>query len=600
MIDDGMSPHLPEEEGKEQADNTLSDSCLPKEQEQGKDQSPEELSNELRLRLGEHAYLSEEAAPTSLKPAWPITHLHTPKQLEKLVLKLKRVSRFSIDTETWGPKVLSDELCLIQISIPPEELHGRTRAMTKGMGQTFLIDVVKLDAHAVKDGKGRNSLEPLRQVFEDEKIAKIVHHAQFEKAQFEKYGLGLAGVVDTERLAKYMRPDLKSYSLQACVLELMGVEMSKEEQTSRWIQRPLTEEQIAYAALDAEVVIHLHDKLAAIDKRMTPRYSMGLSTLIKGVSEAQVGKEKLLGRPEIRDALALLDAQASACRERLTEMLLTDAEEGITDNYRGAYGIASQRQLPIEKANINLLRELLPDLAQKTIQQKTTKTALKAALEDLERGSELNEIWNAINTDTGELSQPRLSLSLNNVSAEREAAPFPIARDVSLLSKSELMEALLEAELGQLQVIRSFGLGDELAALEAKTQKYSERILERLVELADGSPTVNYKCPHGIARLSSRARKKIDIAKLQEEYPEVAEKCVSEHLTKTSFIAALRSVGAEPKTAQAMVKEIFIPTGEITNPRVSIRPNYGLFYKGIGLPPEEESNVYGDVIDEDM
>ena len=59
-------------------------------------------------------------------------------------------------------------------------------------------------------------------------------------------------------------------------------------------------------------------------------------------------------------------------------------------------------------------------------------------------------------------------------------------------------------------------------------------------------------------------------------------------------------MGAEPKTAQAMVKEIFIPTGEITNPRVSIRPNYGLFYKGIGLPPEEESNVYGDVIDEDM
>lgn len=601
----GIGMHSPEgDRSEESSENELHTSSLPESRED----TVKEISEDLRSRLGEHSYVTKEAETSILRPTWPITHIHTPKQLVAIAEKLERVARFSVDTETWGPKVLSDQLCLIQISIPPEELHGRTRAMTKGMGQTFLIDVVALDAHAVADGKEKNSLRPLRGVLESEKIEKIVHHAQFEKGQFEKYGIELSGIVDTERLTKYIRPDLKSYSLQACVLEVMGREMSKEEQTSRWVQRPLTQEQIEYAALDAEVVIHLHNKLTEIDKRATPRHSMKLETLMKGVWEAQQERDALLGEPEVHGALDLLRRQVELCREQLRAILLSEADEGLSDNYRGPYGVASQRRLPIEQPNLERLRELLPDIAEQVIQGKTTKNQLKGALEELGRASETNTIWAEINADTGTYTQPRLSLEFSAISStERETTESGStdsealdAATLGVLTKSDLMERLLEAELGQLQVIRSFGLGDQLAALDTKIQKYSERIYDRLIELADGAPQVTYKCSHGVARLTSRPKRAVDIEHLKEHYPEVAARCVTEQLSKTELTKALRAMGAEPKTAESMMREIFIPTGEFSSPRISIRPNYGLFYKGIELPPEGSESVYGDDIGEDF
>lgn len=609
----GLGMHSPEGDRSEEHDrpsdsglsgNDLSESSLPENREN----TVKEISEDLRSRLGEHSYVTKEAETSILKPTWPITHLHTPKQLAALAAKLERVDRFSVDTETWGPKVLSDQLCLIQISIPPDQLHGRTRAMTKGHGQTYLIDVVALDAHATADGKEKNSLEPLRAVLESDKIEKVIHHAQFEKGQFEKYGIELSGVVDTERLTKYIRSDLKSYSLQACVLEVMGKEMSKEEQTSRWVQRPLTQEQIEYAALDAEVVIHLHDKLSEIEKKASPRHSMKLETLMKGVVEAQQEREALLGAPEIQGALELLRRQVEVCREQLRSILLSEADEGISDNYRGPYGVASQRSLPIERPNIKKLRELLPDIAEQVIQKKTTKNQLKTALEELGRGSETNAIWAEINVDTGAYTQPRLSLDLSGAQSTEQALDQPRSSDIEsldvatlgILTKSDLMERLLEAELGQLQVVRSFGLGDRLAFLDTKIQKYSERIYDRLIELADGAPQVTYKSAHGVARLTSRPKREIDVEHLKEHYPEVAEKCITEQLSKTHLTKGLREIGAEPKTAEALVREIFKPTGEFSTPRISIRPNYGLFYKGIELPPEGSESMYGDDIGEEF
>ncbi|RME60077.1 MAG: hypothetical protein D6780_03985, partial [Candidatus Dadabacteria bacterium] len=53
-----------------------------------------------------------------LKPKWKVKWVTTRKQLKKLVEHLKKQDVISVDTETWGPVVLSDHLCLIQIGVP--------------------------------------------------------------------------------------------------------------------------------------------------------------------------------------------------------------------------------------------------------------------------------------------------------------------------------------------------------------------------------------------------------------------------------------------------------------------------------------------------
>ena len=129
-------------------------------------------------------------------------------------------------------------LCLVQIATPT---------------RTFLID-----PFAVGD------FEALRPVMEAYRPIKVIHNATFERRALAAVGVAIEGVFDTLTASRRLRgKDAPGGHGLARVCEReLGVVMDKTEQTSNWSRRPLATEQLQYAALDAEVLLAIHAKLA--------------------------------------------------------------------------------------------------------------------------------------------------------------------------------------------------------------------------------------------------------------------------------------------------------------------------------------------------
>lgn len=158
-----------------------------------------------------------------------ITWVKTAEELRDACLVLAEARVLGLDVET---TLASRALCLIQIAAPQT---------------TYLVDALEV-----------TDFGPLAPVLASSRITKLIHNAEFERDVLGRNGLELAGVVDTRELSRARHPeegvrhDLKS----VCERELGGT-LDKAAQTSDWTARPLTEVQIEYAALDAEVLVRL-------------------------------------------------------------------------------------------------------------------------------------------------------------------------------------------------------------------------------------------------------------------------------------------------------------------------------------------------------
>jgi ribonuclease D len=95
-------------------------------------------------------------------------------------------------------------------------------------------------------------------------VTKLIHNAQFESQVLGQYGLSIEPVVDTMHLSRNARGHDASggHSLAAVCQRELGVTVCKKQQTSDWTRRPLDVAQIAYAALDAEVLLQLFARLS--------------------------------------------------------------------------------------------------------------------------------------------------------------------------------------------------------------------------------------------------------------------------------------------------------------------------------------------------
>ena len=145
----------------------------------------------------------------------------------------------AVDTETLGLKPQRDRLCLVQISA--------------GDG----------DAHLVKLGPDDYSgAKNLKSVLKNKKLLKIFHFARFDVAVMQHYlGVRTTPCYCTKIAAKLTRTFTDRNGLKDLLRDLLGVEISKQQQTSDWGADKLSEEQMVYAAND---VLHLHalkDKL---------------------------------------------------------------------------------------------------------------------------------------------------------------------------------------------------------------------------------------------------------------------------------------------------------------------------------------------------
>ena len=145
----------------------------------------------------------------------------------------------AIDTETLGLKPLRDRLCLVQLSA--------------GDGNAHIVQFDGADWSAPR----------LKALLADPKVTKIFHFARFDVAVLERYlGVVTTPIYCTKVASKLVRTYTDRHGLKDLCGELLGIELSKQQQSSDWAADPLSPQQLAYAASD---VLHLHKLKASLD-----------------------------------------------------------------------------------------------------------------------------------------------------------------------------------------------------------------------------------------------------------------------------------------------------------------------------------------------
>jgi ribonuclease D len=145
----------------------------------------------------------------------------------------------AIDTETMGLNPHRDRLCLAQLSA--------------GDGV----------CHLVQFAPGQYDAPNLRTLLADPGVVKLFHFARFDLAALRFYlGVVAAPVYCTKVASKLVRTFTDRHGLKDLCRDLLGVEISKQQQTSDWGSDELTDEQLKYAASD---VLHLHALRARLD-----------------------------------------------------------------------------------------------------------------------------------------------------------------------------------------------------------------------------------------------------------------------------------------------------------------------------------------------
>jgi ribonuclease D len=148
----------------------------------------------------------------------------------------------AIDTETMGLDPRRDRLCVVQLSA--------------GDG----------DAHLVQIAPGQTSAPNLERLLTDPEVLKLFHFGRFDIAALKAaFGVVTAPVWCTKIASKLIRTFTDRHGLKYLLQELVGVDVSKQQQTSDWGSAELTDAQRDYAASD---VLYLHRLKAELETRL--------------------------------------------------------------------------------------------------------------------------------------------------------------------------------------------------------------------------------------------------------------------------------------------------------------------------------------------
>jgi ribonuclease D len=150
------------------------------------------------------------------------------------------VDAVAIDTETLGLNPHRDRLCVVQIS--------------PGDGSADVIQI------AAGQKKAPNLVSLLR----NRKITKLFHYGRFDLAVlYNAFGVMPEPVFCTKIASRLTRTYTDRHGLKDICAELLGVSLSKVQQSSDWAAETLTQEQLEYAASDVLYLHRLRDALAA-------------------------------------------------------------------------------------------------------------------------------------------------------------------------------------------------------------------------------------------------------------------------------------------------------------------------------------------------
>jgi ribonuclease D len=148
----------------------------------------------------------------------------------------------AVDTEAMGLKAGRDRLCLVQLSA--------------GDG----------DAHLVQFDQAGFDAPRLKAMLEDRNIVKIFHYARFDVAMLKAYlGADVGPLFCTKVASRLVRTYTDRHGLKDLVREMLGIDVSKQQQSSDWGTPMLSDAQKQYAAQD---VIYLHELKARLNQML--------------------------------------------------------------------------------------------------------------------------------------------------------------------------------------------------------------------------------------------------------------------------------------------------------------------------------------------
>jgi ribonuclease D len=150
-----------------------------------------------------------------------------------------QVDAVAIDTETLGLKPHRDRLCVVQIS--------------PGDGTADVIQIAP----------GQTQAPNLVALLRDAKITKLFHYGRFDLAVlYHAFGAMAEPVFCTKIASRLTRTYTDRHGLKDICAELIGVNLSKAQQSSDWAAETLSQEQLEYAASDVLYLHRLRDVLA--------------------------------------------------------------------------------------------------------------------------------------------------------------------------------------------------------------------------------------------------------------------------------------------------------------------------------------------------
>ncbi len=148
----------------------------------------------------------------------------------------------AVDTETMGLNPFRDRLCLVQLS-----------------GGDGNCELVKIAAHAP-------AAPNLKRLLEDPKILKLFHFARFDIGMLKHWlGIDCRPLYCTKIASRLVRTFTDRHGLKDLCKDLLGIDVSKQQQSSDWGAEELSPEQLRYAAGD---VLHLHALKAKLDEML--------------------------------------------------------------------------------------------------------------------------------------------------------------------------------------------------------------------------------------------------------------------------------------------------------------------------------------------
>ena len=168
----------------------------------------------------------------------------------------------AIDTETMGLDTNRDRLCVVQLS--------------PGDGSADVVQIAP----------GQDRAPNIEKLLGDQSMLKIFHYARFDLGVLAKaFGVMASPVYCTKIASRLARTYTDKHGLKDLTREVLGIDLSKQQQLSDWGAEELTDAQVAYAATD---VVHLHALKQKLDAMLARENRTELATACFGFLPGRV------------------------------------------------------------------------------------------------------------------------------------------------------------------------------------------------------------------------------------------------------------------------------------------------------------------------